>query len=109
MKSQIEDRRVFERFSARYPAKFKYARADFGANLLLRDVSAGGARIVSKEKISMNDKIDLEVELPDGRSPLNLSGKVTWTKPGAPGEWDAGIQFDKMRLMQLQRIYKFSF
>ncbi|HOW35278.1 MAG TPA: PilZ domain-containing protein [Candidatus Omnitrophota bacterium] len=103
----IDDRRVFDRFMARFPVKFKDERADFGTNVFLRDVSATGAKVSTKERFLLNDKIDLLVELPDGHEPLNLSGRVAWSRPANPQTWDVGMKFDKVDFMDTQRIFKF--
>ena len=52
-----EERRIFERFPSRYPAKFKDARNGFGTDVYLRDASAGGVKITTKERLYLNDNI----------------------------------------------------
>ena len=56
-----QDRRLFLRFLARFPAKIKDAQQDFGNNLSLRDASAWGAKLTTKERYYINDSISLEV------------------------------------------------
>ena len=51
-----EERRIFERFSARFPVKFKDAREDYGSDVFLRDASAQGIRIMTKERFFLDDK-----------------------------------------------------
>ena len=104
---QVDDRRVLDRFTDRFPLKFKNSKEDFGRNVFLRDVSAEGAKIATKERISVNENIDLLVELPDGHDPLRLSGKVMWLRGENPNTWDAGVKFDKVDFMATQRIFKF--
>jgi len=101
------DRRVFERFTARFPVKLKDARADFGTNVFLRDVSADGARIATNEQPILNDKIDILVKVPDGFDPMPLSGRVAWIKDAGVSSWEAGLQFETPRLMSTQRLFKF--
>ena len=84
------ERRVFDRFQASFPAKFKDTRSDFGRDVFLRDVSANGANIITKDRMFFNDRVNLEVELPDGLEPLILSGRVMWSKPSA-ANWDIGL------------------
>ncbi|HNV23453.1 MAG TPA: PilZ domain-containing protein [Candidatus Omnitrophota bacterium] len=100
------DQRLFERFPARFPAKFKDTREDFGSTVQLRDASAEGARIVSKERVYLNDSLSLEVELPDGHAPMTLRGQVVWVKNNTES-WDVGLKFFKTSLMPLSRLYKF--
>ena len=93
---QIDDRRVFDRFTARFPVKFRDAREDFGTNVFLRDFSADGAKIVTKRNLFVNDNIDLLVELPDGHEPLTVQGKIVWARKTNPANWDAGVKFYKI-------------
>jgi len=104
---QVDDRRIFDRFMARFPVKFREAREDFGTNVFLRDFSADGAKIVTKNSLFVNDNIDLLVELPDGHEPLGVRGKIVWAKKGNPASWDAGLKFDKVHFMDAQRVYKY--
>src|SRR5271170_6149661 len=88
-----EERRLFERFSARFPVKFKDAREDYGADVFLRDASAQGIRILTKERFFLDDQLSLEVELPDGGEPMVLSGRVVWVKLLNLSLWELGVQF----------------
>lgn len=101
----LKDNRVFERFSARFPAKIKDARDDFGTKIQLRDASADGARLISKEHLYVHDHVTLEVKLPDGKNPMNLRGEVVWSKPNATAVWDVGIKFHNISFMHLSRLY----
>ena len=102
------ERRIFDRFHARFPAKFKDTRGDFGTDVFLRDASAAGANILSKDRMFFNDRVDLEVELPDGRDPLVLSGRVMWSRPANASFWDVGLQFDEVNFMKMHRLFKLS-
>ncbi len=101
-----EERRVFERFSARFPVKFKDAREDYGAEVFLRDASAEGMRILTKERFFLDDQLTLEVELPDGGDPMVLSGRVVWTKLWDLSLWDLGIKFQEVNFLKMQRLFK---
>ena len=102
-----EDPRLFERFMARLPVKFKDTRDEFGANVFLRDVSAAGARIVTRERPLINDNLALLVLLPHGLELFPLNGQVVWSKSDNTRLWDAGIRFHRLSLMSLQRLFKF--
>lgn len=101
------DRRVFNRFTARFPVRYKHSYSDFGTDVFLRDVSAQGAKIVTRQKITPLDQVDLLVELPDGHEPMDLSGNVVWTQTVNPTSRIAGIKFNKADFMDIQRIFKF--
>ena len=107
MSETTEERRLFERFSARFPAKFKDSRGDYGTDVFLRDVSASGARLMTRERTFINDSLALQVELPDGQSPLTLNGSVIWSKPHDM-MWEVGLTFHKIEFLRLHRLFKFS-
>jgi hypothetical protein len=101
-----EERRLFERFSARFPVKFKDAREDFGDEVFLRDASAEGIRILTKERFFLEDQLSVEVQLPDGGEPMVLSGRVVWVKLLNLSLWDIGVQFSQVNLLKMQRLFK---
>jgi hypothetical protein len=100
------DRRVFDRFVAQFPVKFRDSKKNFGKEVVLRDISASGARIFTKNRILPDEKISLLVELPDGHEPMDLEAQVVWTVPTGINQWDAGLKLDNVRLMDLHRVYK---
>ena len=104
---QADDRRLFERFLARFPAKYQDCREDFGSNVFLRDISAEGAKIATKEPMLRDDKVDLLVELPDGHEPMALSGHVAWVNETNPHTWDVGLRFEEIDLFRTHRIFKY--
>ena len=101
-----QDYRSFERFSVRFPAKFRHSRNEFGMDVFLRDISASGLKICTKERLFFQDSVSLEVKLPDGFSPMILNGQVVWISDKDGRYWDAGIQFHKIDLMKIQRMYR---
>ena len=103
--SYTKDKRVFERFKARFPVKFKHSDDDFGKDVFLRDASAEGLRFTTTHRMFINDCISLTVQLPDGSSPLALSGRVVWTQARTSTLWDVGLKFHRTQLMEMRRIY----
>ena len=102
------DRRIFDRFNAPFPAKFKDSRYGTGIGIALHDVSAQGAKIITNSHLYCNDRVTLEINLPDGLNPLILTGGVVWSKSTEANNWDIGVKFDNIRFMHLARLYKFS-
>ncbi len=103
-----DDRRLFKRFAAKFPAKFKDERDDFGENLYLRNASAFGAQLATRTRLFLHDKISLEVKLPDNQSPMDMRGEVVWIRKSSENFWDVGVKFHKVQLMPVSRLYKFS-
>ena len=99
------DRRLFERFSARFPAKIKHSYEDFGNSLSLRDVSAWGVKLRTQDRFYLNDSLSLEVEVPDGLFPLNIRGRVVWAKNVDENTWDLGLKFHDLNFMSMSRLF----
>jgi hypothetical protein len=104
----VFERRVFERMPARFPTRFRDSSPDFGSDVFLKDVSASGAQITTKEQFYLEDVVSLEILLPDGLDPVLLSGRVRWVRQIAPRIFDVGIEFHKVDLIRLRRLVKFS-
>lgn len=100
------ENRLFERFPARFPAKYKYSANDYGTEVFLRDVSAQGMKFASRQRLFLHDSVSLQVEIPGSREPLELNGRVVWTQTQAADLWDIGIEFHKINLMRLHRIFR---
>jgi hypothetical protein len=101
------EHRLFERFSARFPVKFRHTRSEYGADVFLRDASARGVRISTRERIFLNDSVSLDVKVPDGSDPLTLNGRVVWMQTKSPTLWDAGVELHEINFMEMQRIFKY--
>ena len=101
-----EDRRLFERFNARFPAKIQDSRDSYGTNLYVRDASGTGARLASKERLFVNDSVNIEVKLPDSPNPFIMRGQVKWARFRNNNLWDIGIKYHRVRLMHASRIYR---
>lgn len=102
------ERRIFERFSARFPAKFKDTRGTYGMDVFLRDASASGASIITRGRMELNDPVTLEVKVPGGADPMVLKGTIVWSKPINAAMWNAGVRFTETNLMKMHRLFKFS-
>ncbi|MBU1997080.1 MAG: PilZ domain-containing protein [Candidatus Omnitrophica bacterium] len=105
-KENIKDKRLFERFIARFPAKIKDSRQDFGSKVSLKDASAQGARFSFVDKVFLNDTLTIEVDLPKTSLPVALKGDVVWTRMKEDRTWDVGMKFSKIRLMLLSQVYE---
>ena len=103
-----EDRRLFDRFEARFPVKFQEANDDFGEDVFLRDASADGLRLATSRRLPLNERVDLLVSLPDGQAPLDLHGRIIWANETDSRKWEIGLRLDETRLMRMHRLYKFT-
>ena len=102
-----EDQRIFDRFTARFPAKFEDSRNDFDSEVSLRDMSAQGARLITHQRLHVNDYVSVQIKVPDGHTQLNLTGQIVWVKNQGFNLWEAGLKFHKISFMGLQRLFQF--
>ena len=103
---QSQERRVFERFETRFPAKIQYTRSDFGERAFLRNTSAQGVQFITRDQLFINDSVSLEIKLPDSEAPLLVRGRVIWSKKEDASIWDVGLRFHTISLMQIARLYR---
>ena len=102
-----QERRIFDRFPARFPAKIKDSRDEFGMNMSLRDACAEGARLIVRERLFVHDTLALEIKLPDADYPMTMHGQVKWIRKREFDGWDVGLKLHKIDLLRMSRLYKF--
>ena len=102
-----EDQRIFDRFTARFPARFEDSRDSFDSEISLRDMSAQGAKLITRQRLHVNDHIGVQIKLPDGHTQLNLTGRIVWVKNQGFNLWEIGLKFENVRFMALQRLFQF--
>ncbi len=105
--AEEQENRLFQRFPARFPVKFKHSRDDYGSDVFLRDASAQGARLTSRKRMFLHDSVSLLVNLPDGKEAVTLNGRVVWTQTKGLDLWDVGLEFHKINFMNLHRLFRF--
>ena len=97
VRSEKVERREFVRI--RFEAKVRYARMESGSTApdwraaVMRDISGGGARLVTSEALVLDDAVILEI--PVDQKVLRLKGRVqrSQPEPGHAGKFDIGIEF----------------
>ncbi|MFH1771424.1 MAG: PilZ domain-containing protein [Candidatus Omnitrophota bacterium] len=72
-----------------------------------RDISAGGIRIIIKEKIPMGTQLEMEIILPNEKRTIQLVGEVVWQQESDTGDvevFDTGIKFVKISSSNILKI-----
>jgi PilZ domain len=88
------DRRRFPRVKAPVLCR-PIGRPLFGGDQRAIDISAGGVRLYSDEKLKPGDRLELELFLPDGSS-VTCATEVVWEDElpqGSPARYDVGVKF----------------
>ena len=101
-----QERRIFERFSAVMPVSL--IDLDAGRELAANtcDVSAKGVGVESEECLTPGGRLELRLEIKDGRDPFYTKGTVMWAGQQGAGKYRAGILFEKAELMGMARIFR---
>lgn len=90
-----DDRRKYPRLKA--PIYFRSARIRLPRREVI-DVGPAGLRVYSDDPFTVNDRIGVELFLPDGGS-ISTSARVAWTHklpPDAPAVYDIGLELTEL-------------
>ena len=60
----------------------------------LRDLSSGGARLLSERSLVVGDQMELQLILPMAPQPVPLKARVAWVKPAPLSTVEIGVTFD---------------
>lgn len=104
--AKFEDRRIFARFSAKFPLRFLDLKSGREACVQTYNISAKGIGILTKERLEAHTPLELWLEVPDKGEPLYIRGEVTWSKAEGLGEYRAGVSLEKAELMGLSRVLR---
>jgi hypothetical protein len=102
----LEDKRIFQRFTVKFPVRFLDASSGKEGLALSQDVSAKGIGITSKEELKPHSPIEIWLQIPDQGEPIYTRGEVIWSKALGGGEFRAGVNLEKADLMGLSRVLR---
>jgi len=105
---ETEDRRMFERLAARFPARYRDASGTYGTDVFLMDVSATGLRATTNQKFFIDDVISVEIKLPNSSKPLMLNGRVRWVRRAIDDLWETGVEFHRVNFMHINRLVRYA-
>lgn len=102
------ERRLFDRLDARFPTRFRDSSIDYGTDVFLKDFSATGVRITTRQQMFIDDIISLDIKMPDGLAPVSLNGRVRWVRQVMSGVWEVGVEYHRVELMRLHRLMHYT-
>lgn len=105
---QTVERRLFDRFPAPFPTRFRDVSFDYGTDVFLKDVSGSGLSMRTRQRMFLDDAVSLDVQMPDGLDPVSLSGRVRWVHQVAPRLWEVGVEFHKIDFMRMHRLVRYA-
>jgi c-di-GMP-binding flagellar brake protein YcgR len=103
----VEERRFFRRtgYDGQVRCNVIHDGASFDAITTSCDISGGGIRLSSHEKLESPQNIALELFVPGYRRPIPIKGEVIWARTdSAEEDVSAGVRFTKIDSYDRQMI-----
>lgn len=104
--SDMEDRRVFQRFNVNFPVKLLDGDSSQEIEASTNDVSAKGVGICTDRQLVFGAPVEVWLSIPDHGEPLYTRGTVAWSKLESANRYRAGIALEKADLMGLSRVLR---
>ncbi len=102
----MEDRRIFQRFKVRFPAKLLDLTNGNEFSAETSDISAKGIGFVLKDDLPANTPLEAWLEVPDNREPLYARGLAVWSRQDGDSGYRIGVDLERADLMGLSRILR---
>ena len=86
--------------SAHFQEKRKYPRYEMDVpldvpgfpGLRLKDISANGVGLFSREQLSLGGQVQMQLQMPDNQERISLQGQVVWINHMGDSQFRAGIR-----------------
>ncbi|MFC1646359.1 PilZ domain-containing protein [Candidatus Omnitrophota bacterium] len=101
-----KEHRMFSRFRVNFPARFRNLNVGRRGEGVCDDIGAGGVRIKTNQAIEPRTPLEVWIDIADGFDPVNLKGRVVWSKKTDPENCRTGVVFDCPRLIAFSRVLK---
>ncbi|MDD5156012.1 MAG: PilZ domain-containing protein [Candidatus Omnitrophica bacterium] len=103
---RMQDKRIFERFPARFPLRFLDLKENKESDAEVFDVSAKGLGMVTREQLRPNSTLEMWLKIPDNGDPLYARGQVVWSRPQGLNAYRTGINLERANMMGLSRALR---
>ena len=101
-----KERRQFSRSSQPVEAHYRLAR-DLGTSWMsvtTVNISAAGVRFRGPDPVDAGVSLELRLQLPGSHQPLEVRGRVVWSKMQASGVVECGVEFLDISVQQQTQI-----
>lgn len=103
---KFEDRRIFERFTARFPLRFIDLKENKEGEASTENISAKGIGFLTTQPLQSRTSLEMWLQIPDKGEPLYTRGEVVWSKTIEPDKHRVGVNLEKANLMGLSRVLR---
>lgn len=101
-----KEQRMFSRFRVNFPVRFRNLNVGRRGEGRCVDIGAGGVSIDMNQELEPKTPLEMWLDIADGFEPINLKGRVVWSKKTEPENSRTGIVFDCPRLIAFSRVLK---
>ena len=103
---KMEDRRIFERFTARFPLRFLSLGENKEGQAVSQDISAKGIGFVTNEALTLHTPLEIWLQVPDKGEPVYARGEVVWSKMAEPTKHRVGVELEEAEFMNVSRVLR---
>jgi len=103
---EMNDRRIFERFSTRFPARFLSRDSASEGQAQTLDISAKGMGLETAQELKLRSDVEIWLDLPDKGGPLYARGQVVWSRQQGLNNFHSGVELEKADLMGISRALR---
>lgn len=103
----FEDKRDYARFNASItPLSCAKGEECQNISVMIKDVSGSGVGILTNERLSCGDKVNLELRIPKDDIPLFVTGEVAWVvrHENVDNVYNAGVRWVKLNRIDKNRL-----
>jgi len=106
-----QQRGSFERLDASIPIEIHFP--DETRTVMCDNIGGKGCRFSIDKKVEANTLLQMAIHLPDDKPPLQLKGRVSWSRElpqtfeGAKHFSDVGIEFLGLTFQERDRIHQY--
>lgn len=102
----MEDRRIFSRFSVKFPVKFLSLGENKEGLAQAENISAKGIGLLAQQELKPKTALEMWLQIPDDGEPLYVRGEVVWSAMSQPNGYRAGVNLEKADLEALSRVLR---
>ena len=100
------EQRMFSRFRVNFPIRFRNLNVGRRGEGLCTDIGAGGVSMELHQDIEPRTPVEMWLDIADGFEPINLRGRVVWSRKYGSESNRTGVVFDCPRLIAFSRVLK---
>ncbi|MFA6378917.1 MAG: PilZ domain-containing protein [Candidatus Omnitrophota bacterium] len=104
MITKTTSQRLFDRLEVRFPARLKKENLAEDQDIIVKDFSPEGVKILTTKELSLFDRFSLSFSPSHDLTYSSMPGHIVWTGQESSGAWHAGFKFEKVDLLKANRI-----